>query len=38
MTDELTKQIEAAIKEFHGQYAHGVTKDKKAPERQPVAV
>ena len=38
MTDELTKQVETAIKEFHSQYAHGVAKEKKAPERQPVAV
>jgi F-type H+-transporting ATPase subunit alpha len=38
MTDDLTKQVEAAIKEFHTQYAHGATKEKKAPERQPVAV
>jgi F-type H+/Na+-transporting ATPase subunit alpha len=38
MTDELTKQVEAAIKEFHTQYASGQSKKKKSPERQPVAV
>jgi F-type H+-transporting ATPase subunit alpha len=38
MTDELTKRIEGAIKEFQAQYATGATKEKKAPERQPVAV
>jgi F-type H+/Na+-transporting ATPase subunit alpha len=38
MTDELTKQVEAAIKEFHAQYASGQTAKKKSPERQPVAV
>jgi F-type H+-transporting ATPase subunit alpha len=38
MSDELTKRIEAAIKEFQAQYSAGATKEKKAPERQPVAV
>ena len=38
MTDELTKQVEAAIKEFHAQYASGETQGKEGPERQPVAV
>jgi F-type H+-transporting ATPase subunit alpha len=38
MTDELTKQVEGAIKEFQAQYASGATKEKKAAERQPVTV
>jgi hypothetical protein len=38
MTEDLTKQVEAAIKEFHAQYASGETAKKKSPERQPVAV
>jgi hypothetical protein len=33
----LTKQVEAAIKEFQSQYAHGAIKEKK-PAREPVAV
>src|SRR5206468_1569046 len=38
LTDEMAKQIEAAIKEFQAQYATGATKVKKKPEREPVAV
>jgi F-type H+-transporting ATPase subunit alpha len=37
MTEDLTKQVEAAIKEFQSQYAHGAIKEKK-PAREPVAV
>ena len=40
LSDELTKKIESAIKEFQSQYASGETAKKKpeAPKRQPVAV
>jgi F-type H+-transporting ATPase subunit alpha len=37
MTDEITKKVEAAIKEFQAQYAHGAAKESK-PAREPVAV
>ena len=37
MTDDITKRLESAIKEFQAQYAHGATKEKK-PAREPVAV
>ena len=38
MSDDITKKIEAAIKEFQAQYASGATKGKKKPAREPVAV
>ena len=40
LSDDLTKKIESAIKEFQSQYASGETAKKKAeaPKRQPVAV
>jgi hypothetical protein len=37
MTEEITKKVEAAIKEFQAQYAHGAAKENK-PTREPVAV
>jgi hypothetical protein len=40
LTDDITRQLESAIKEFQTQYAHGDADKKKreAPEREPVAV
>jgi F-type H+-transporting ATPase subunit alpha len=36
LTDDITKSIESAIKEFQAQYAHGATVE--SEEREPVAV
>ncbi len=38
LTDDITKQIEAAIKDFQAQYAAGKTKPAESPAREPVAV
>ncbi len=38
MTDEITKSVENAIKEFQAQWASGEAAKKKSAERQPVAV
>jgi len=39
MTDDITRTVESAIKEFQAQYAAGVTKQQsKTPTREPVAV
>jgi F-type H+-transporting ATPase subunit alpha len=38
LTDDLVKSVEAAIKEFQAQYAHGATAKSKEREREPVAV
>jgi len=38
LTDEITKQIESAIKEFQAQYASGKSSKSTKPDRQPVTV
>jgi F-type H+-transporting ATPase subunit alpha len=38
LTDDISRQLESAIKEFQTQYAHGDADKKRQPEREPVAV
>ena len=38
LTDDISKKIESAIKEFQSQYAQGGAEKKKADKREPVAV
>jgi hypothetical protein len=38
LTDDITRQLESAIKEFQTQYAHGGAAAAEEPEREAVAV